>query len=139
MAPESEKSIDRPFLGRGWAFPPRIGTGGDVAMAAGEDDIGQAIRIILETAPGERPMRPDFGVGLRRMVFSPISRGSLSVVQFRIEQALIRWEPRIDVQTVNIRPDQARSGVLQIEISYRVRESNSLANFVYPFYLNEGH
>jgi phage baseplate assembly protein W len=133
---QSDEVIDRPFLGRGWAFPPRV-SGGDVAMAIAEKDIEQSIRIILETAPGERVMRPDFGVGLRRMVFSPLSFGTISVVQFRIEQALLLWEPRIDVQAVKVRIDPDRPGWLFIDIRYRVRASNSIANLVYPFYLTE--
>lgn len=131
-----DPELDRPFLGRGWAFPPRI-AGGDVAMVAAEKDIEQAIRILLETAPGERRMRPDFGVGLRQMVFRPLSFGTLSVAQFRIEQALLLWEPRIDVQAVKLRIDPAQPGRLLIDIRYRVRESNALGNFVYPFYLTE--
>ncbi len=134
---KQEVITERLFQGRGWAFPSRV-SGGDIASAAGEEDIEQAIRIILETAPGERVMRPEFGVGLRRMVFTPVTRSSLSVAQAHIEEALTLWEPRIDVQSVEVRVDQARSGVLEIEIRYRIRESNSFANFVYPFYLTEG-
>jgi hypothetical protein len=133
----TENSMDRIFLGRGWTFPPKV-NGGSIAMSSAEDDIRQAIRIILETAPGERVMRPDFGAGLRRMVFNPITRGSLSLAQSRIEQSLLLWEPRIDVKSVSVGLDQDRLGVLLIEIRYRIRESNSLSNFVYPFYLTEG-
>lgn len=129
---------ERAFLGRGWAFPPRLDGTGDIALIEAEEDIRQAIRIILETTPGERPMRPDFGVGLRKMVFAPLSRGTLSVVQFRVEQALIKWEPRIDVQMVKVSVDLAEPGRLLIEINYRVRETNTFFNFVYPFYLTEG-
>ena len=107
-------------------------------MVSLEEDIRQAIRIILETAPGERAMRADFGAGLRRMVFSPITRASLSMAQSRIEQSLLLWEPRIDVKTVAVGLDLDRSGVLLIEIQYRIRESNSFSNLVYPFYLTEG-
>ncbi|WP_020476535.1 GPW/gp25 family protein [Zavarzinella formosa] len=132
----NSKEIDRPFLGRGWSFPLRL-HGGDFATAVAEKDIEQSIRIILETAPGERVMRPDFGVGLQRMVFSPMNYSTLSVLQFRIEQGLMLWEPRIDVQQVKVRPDQDQPGRLFIDIRYRVRESNSIGNYVYPFYLTE--
>lgn len=129
---------ERAFLGRGWAFPPRLDINGDFALVEAEDDIRESIRIILETAPGERPMRPDFGVGLRRFVFAPLSRGTLSVVQYRIEQGLIRWEARIDVMGVQVSVDLAEPGRLLIEIRYRVRATNTFFNFVYPFYLTEG-
>lgn len=133
----ADTNTDRPFLGRGWAFPPRVNRG-SIAMVSLEEDIQQAIRIILETAPGERAMRPDFGVGLHRMVFTPMTRGTLSLAQSRIEQALIQWEPRIDVKAVQVSLDRDRSGVLLIQVQYRVRESNSFSNFVYPFYMTEG-
>jgi len=82
-------------------------------------------------------MRPDFGVGIRRLVFSPMSFSTISVLRFRIEQALLLWEPRIDVKSVKVRLDPDQPGLLSIEISYLVRASNSIANFVYPFYLTE--
>lgn len=129
---------ERPYLGRGWAFPVRIGYGGDIATAAAEDDVHQAIRIILETAPGERVMRPDFGVGLRRLLFLPVTRSMLATVRYRIEQALLVWEPRIRVHDVDMRPDPQQPGVVQIDIQYRVRATNAVGNLVYPFYLNEG-
>jgi phage baseplate assembly protein W len=129
--------IDQAFLGRGWAFPPRLG-GGDVALVSADEDIRQAIRIILETAPGERPMRPEFGVGLRQLVFAPLSAATLSLVQYRVERALRAWEPRIDVVRVDVRPDTERRGALLIDIRYRVRATNTFANLVYPFYLAEG-
>lgn len=132
----SDTDFDRPFLGRGWAFPPRI-SGGDLATVSAETDIEQAIRIILETPPGSRVMRPDFGIGLKRMVFNPLSFSTLSIVQFRIEQALLLWEPRIDVKSVKIQLDSEQPGRLLINIRYLVRESNTIANFVYPFYLTE--
>jgi phage baseplate assembly protein W len=128
---------DRAFLGRGWAFPPRLGPGGDVALVSAEDDIRQAIRIIIETAPGERPMRPEFGIGIRRLVFAPLTSGTLSVVRFRVEQGLIRWEPRIDSIRADVRVDPDNPGVLLIDIRYRVRDTNTFFNFVYPYYLAE--
>lgn len=133
MADESERA----FLGTGWAFPPRL-DGPDVATVSDEDDVRQAIRIILETAPGERPMRPDFGVGLRRMVFAPLTAGTVSLVQYRVQQALVRWEPRIDVTEVRVAADPDRRGVLTIDVRYRIRDTNTFFNFVYPFYLSEG-
>jgi phage baseplate assembly protein W len=131
-------TVYQTFLGRGWAFPPQLDGTGEVALVAAEEDVKQSIRIILETARGERAMRPDFGVGLRQLVFAPLSRATLSVVQFQVEQALVQWEPRIDVMEVNVQADPERRGVLLIEIRYRVRETNTFYNLVYPFYLTEG-
>lgn len=125
------------FLGRGWAFPVGVGLDDEVAMVADADDIRQSIRLILETDPGERVMRPDFGAGLRRMVFEPINTATLTLVQHRVEEALVAREPRIDVQEVVVSAEDAASGLLHIRIDYRIRATNTFYNLVYPFYLQE--
>jgi phage baseplate assembly protein W len=125
------------FLGRGWAFPTTLGPDGEVAYSALEEDVRQAIIIILGTEPGERVMRPDFGAGLRGLTFEPINTTTLALAQHRIEQALARWEPRIDSVTISVAANRV-PGQLQIAISYRVRSTNTFYNLVYPFYLAEG-
>lgn len=122
------------FLGRGWAFPLGVDHRGGVALSAGEADIEQSIRIILETAPGERVMRPEFGCGLHRLVFAPNSPTMADLVSYHIREALGRWEPRIEVERVDVAPDPQRDAVLQISILYRIRSTNDLRNLVYPFY-----
>ena len=128
-----------PFLGRGWAFPLRVGADGGPAMVSDEEDVRQSIRIILGTNAGERHMRPDFGADLRALVFSPIGAATASLVQERVHEALVRFEPRIDVLGVDVTaPDEGRAGRLSIEIRYRIRATNTFYNLVYPFYLLEG-
>jgi Bacteriophage baseplate protein W len=125
------------FLGKGWAFPPQAESTGEVATAAYEEDIRQAIRIILGTTPGERVMRPDFGAGLNALVFEPINTTTMTRARHRVEEALITWEPRIDQITVQVSAE-APLGRLMIDIRYRVRATNTFYNLVYPFYLLEG-
>ena len=127
----------RAFLGRGWAFPVCL-DGGEIRTAALEEDIQQAIRIILGTNPGERRMRPTFGAGLNAFVFESINATTLALIRTRVEEALLDWEPRIDVEKVVIAPDPENPWVLLIEVRYRVRATNAQANLVYPFYLEEG-
>lgn len=126
---------EQAFLGVGWAFPPSAGPKGDVSVAAYEEDVRQAIRIILGTSPGERVMRPAFGAGLRDLVFEPLSTTTMALARHRVEVALATWEPRIDVREVVVRAAQSR---MDIEVSYRVRSTNTFYNLVYPFYLLEG-
>jgi Bacteriophage baseplate protein W len=126
------------FLGRGWAFPVDQEPEGEVAMVADEEDVRQAVRLILETDPGERVMRPEFGAGLRSLVFEPINRTTLGLVRHRVEEALVAWEPRIDVDEVSVSAEEATAGKLLIRIDYRVRATNTFYNLVYPFYLQEG-
>ncbi len=125
------------FLGQGWAFPPQIDGAGEVVLSAYEEDIRQAIRIILGTAKGERVMRPDFGAGLQALAFEPINTATIALAQHRVEEALITWEPRIDSITVEVSAEPQR-GRLSIDIHYRVRATNTFYNLVYPFYLQEG-
>ena len=125
------------FLGRGWSFPVGLALDDDIAMVEDAEDIRQSIRIILETDPGERVMRPDFGAGLRRLLFEPITTNTLALVQNRVEEALTTWEPRIDVIDVNVSADEAPSGRLLITIDYSIRATNTFYNLVYPFYLQE--
>jgi hypothetical protein len=135
---EAQLDPAKAFLGVGWAFPPRVESDGAVAEAAYEEDIHQAIWIILGTNPGERVMRPDFGAGLNAFVFEPANTATTALVKTRVEEALIDWEPRIDLQEVTVSIDHDERNKLLIGVSYRVRATNSLQNLVYPFYLQEG-
>lgn len=121
-------------LGSGLAFPVVVSHGA-IALADGADDVEQAIRIILSTAPGERPMRPEFGCDLHTLVFERMSPATAGRMERAIRTALHRWEPRIEVEDVSIRPDGAHSGRLLVEVGYRLRQTNSRRNLIYPFYL----
>ena len=126
-----------PFLGRGWAFPVGIESG-LTATAAYEKDVEQAILIIMGTDRGERVMRPDFGAGLRAFVFEPLNPATLEALRQRVNESLVDWEPRIDVEKVSASAAAGGEGKVLIEVSYRVRATNSHHNLVYPFYLEEG-
>jgi uncharacterized protein len=132
------KADPKAFLGVGWAFPPQVEADGKIAEAAYEEDIRQAIRIILGTNPGERVMRPDFGAGLDSFVFEPVNTTTMALLQRRVQEALIAWEPRIDVEAVNVTTDAVERNRLLIDMTYRVRATNTVHNLVYPFYLEEG-
>jgi phage baseplate assembly protein W len=126
------------FLGVGWGFPVSLQADGQLDMAAYEDDIAQAIRIILGTNPGERVMRPEFGAGLTAFVFEPINQTTIESLRSRVRESLVDWEPRINVEQVDVTDDPAQHNKLFIEIRYRVRATNSVKNLVYPFYFDEG-
>ncbi len=127
------------FLGRGWKFPIAVdATTGRFLLAEGEDDIAEAIRIILMTSRGERVMRPDFGCGLRDFAFGTTDETTLRLLETDITQAITVWEPRVTDVEVAARLDPSHPGKLSIGISYVVRSTNNLFNQVYPFYLEEG-
>jgi hypothetical protein len=111
---------------------------GSTAIASYEEDVYQAIWIILSTDWGERVMRPTFGAGLRSFVFAVLNQTTLQQVQTRVQEALLAWEPRILVEQVSVTIDPNNQGVLLIAIIYMVRVTNTLQNLVYPFFLEEG-
>lgn len=127
------------FLGRGWAMPveldPRTGL---VASVAYEEDIRQSILIILETAPGERVMRPNFGCGIHEMVFAAVDSTVLQRIRSLVEEALRRCEARIEVLAITVDEAATSEGRLLIELEYRVRKTNQVGNLVFPFYFREG-
>lgn len=129
---------DKAFLGVGWAFPVGPDATGEAALAAYEEDVRQAIEIILGTDPGERVMRPDFGAGLHALVFEPIGASTAALLRHRVEEALVKWEPRIDVLEVRVTQDGPLGNRLLVGIDYRIRSTNTFYNLVYPFYLLEG-
>ena len=129
----------RDFLGVGWSFPTAADPAtGDVALSAYERDVKEAIRIILQTAPGERVMRLEFGCGIHDLVFSEISSTTVAAVDASVRDALIAFEPRIELLEVRVDPIEALNGLLLIRIDYRVRRTNQTDNLVYPFYFKEG-
>jgi phage baseplate assembly protein W len=131
--------MSKEFLGRGWRFPVQVNpTTGSIAVSEYEQDIREAIFIILSTAKGERVMRPDFGCGIHDLVFDPISAATTGLVESEVREALTLWEPRIVILALNVSSDQSDSGKLLISIDYRVRTTNHEFNLVYPFYLSEG-
>lgn len=122
------------FVGRGWSFPLRLDGSGSFALSTGEQDVDEAIRLILGTALGERPMRPEYGCGIHDLVFDTIDAGLAGRVAAEVSASLTRWEPRIEVTDVTATPDPDVPQVLRIAVSYRVRASNDRRNLVFPFY-----
>ena len=123
------------MLGSGLAFPLSVDHRGAMAMARGEDDVEQALTIILGTAPGERPMRPEFGCEVHDFVFDSIDAAMVGRVEGAVRAALDRWEPRIEVVAVDFDLERAGQGVLVVTITYRIRATNRERNLVYPFYV----
>ena len=123
------------ILGAGLAFPFGVDRRGGVALARHGDDVEQAIAIILRTAPGERPMRPEFGCGVHDYVFDVINATTLGHMEDEIRRALERWEPRIDVLDIGFDLGRNGDGALLISIEYRLRATNDVRNLVHPFYV----
>ncbi len=127
----------REFLGRGWKFPVNVDSGGKIAASQYEEDVSEAIELILSTSKGERVMHPDFGCGIHDFIFSITNRATLGMMEERVKDSLVLWEPRIEVNNVEIHEESSDVGKILISISYSVRATNNEFNLVYPFYLKE--
>ena len=123
------------FIGKGIMFPLRVDQSGSIAMTSGVDDLDSSIRMVLATAPGERLMRPRFGCRIWELLFEPINANTMGLMSVAVRDALGQWEPRIDVESVVISPDEAAQGQVHIHIAYTVRTTNDRRNLVYPFYV----
>ena len=126
------------FIGRGWGFPLRTDATGGIAMVSREREIEEAIRLILGTSPGERPMRPEFGCRIHEYVFASADGSTANAMAAEVRAALQRWEPRIDVHDVAVTFDARDDTTLYIDIRYAIKATNDRRNLVFPFYVIPG-
>ncbi|MFC1418216.1 GPW/gp25 family protein [Streptacidiphilus cavernicola] len=126
------------FVGTGWAFPMRISPTGGIAMVSGEREIEEAMQLVLATAPGERPMRPEFGCAIHDLVFAPVNEATAGRIQHEVRGCLDRWEPRIEVEDVEVAAGE-EPGVLFIDVRYSIRGTNNPRSLVFPFYVIPSH
>jgi phage baseplate assembly protein W len=124
----------RSFLGTGWAFRFGVDGRGGIAMASEEQAIERSIRLILSTAKGERRMRPNFGCGIHDLVFAPNDATTAGLIRYHVTEALGWWEPRIDVNEVDVRTDVDDPARVLVEIRYIIKATNDERSLVYPFY-----
>lgn len=126
------------FLGKGWKFPIRVNANGGLDWSAGEESIREALWLILATPKRSRIMLPSFGCGIYDYVFAPNNSATRAVIMDEVRQALVHWEPRIDVLNVTATSPPDTANTLLISVDYRIRANNAAQNIVYPFYLFEG-
>jgi uncharacterized protein len=129
---------DSSFLGRGWSFPPAFDKfQKEVKMLEAEEDVRSSIEIILSTELGERVLLPGFGWKRDRWLFESLGTTTASAMQKEIENALLIYEPRINLNEVRLLPGQKEEGKVNILVDYIVRSTNTRYNLVFPFYLKE--
>jgi len=127
------------FIGSGWAFPVGVDATGQIALVRGSREIEQAMRLILSTYPGERPMRPRFGSRLRDFIFDGATWENAAAIAAEVRSSLLQWEPRATVADVLVTPEAADPGVLMIDILYTIKATNDARNLVFPFYTIPAH
>ncbi len=127
--------MSQEFIGSGWAFPMRTDAAGGIALVSHDRELEEAIRLVLGTAPGERPMRPEFGCAIHDYVFAPADPDTAGRIAYEVRASLARWEPRIEVVDVAVSFDDRDQSVLYIDIRYTVGNENDPRNLVFPFYV----
>ena len=131
--------MNRDFLGRGWSFPPTfVRDRAAVAMLEEEADIVSSLEILLSTTPGERVLQPFYGCNLSELLFETLDTRMKTLMADKVESAILYHEARITLESVKLDDSLELEGVVQIEVVYRVKSTNSRFNFVYPYYRSEG-
>jgi phage baseplate assembly protein W len=127
------------FLGRGWSFPPEFNkVSGTVEMVEDEEDIRQSIIIFLSTAVQERTMRPNFGNQLKEHLFATVNADTINNIIEELKVGLRRYEPRIQVEKIEVDTDRLLDGEIRFSITYEIEATNVRDNIVYPYYFVEG-
>lgn len=122
------------FVGSGLSFPLKLTPAGSIGLVSHDEELRQAIRLVLGTAYGERPMRPEYGCGIHDLVFAPANATTAGEAAYEVRRSLERWEPRVDVDNVDVRFDDADPSRMFVSITYRVKGANDPRNLVFPFY-----
>jgi phage baseplate assembly protein W len=127
-------ALQEDFVGAGWAFPLRCDARGGIALVRRERELEEAMRLILMTYPGERPMRPEFGSRVRDWVFRGVDLDAMASLQLEVQNSIHRWEPRVEVTDVRVTRDPNVESTMRIDIEYRPLDTNDKRNLVFPFY-----
>jgi uncharacterized protein len=128
-------SNERDFLGKGLRFPVSVNLNGGVSSSALEENVRQSIFIILGTAPGERIMRPDFGCRIHDLMFAPNNDITAARAEVYCEEAIYKYEPRVEKVTCTAGANVDQPNRLDIRIEYVIAGKHEKRNLVYPFYL----
>lgn len=132
-------AISKPFLGTGWSFPPHFDKQAKaVEMVSDEQDIKESLMILLTTQQGERVMNHNYGTGMEQMIFDPLTTSLKTYMINLVENAVHRFEPRVDLNKVEMEDSGELEGRVIITIYFTIRATNSRSNIVFPFYKNEG-
>jgi phage baseplate assembly protein W len=124
------------FLGGGWHFPLLPDPTGGLRYAVGDESIRDCLVVLVQTAVGERVMRPDFGTSAPQLVFAPGSVVNLRALESSISGAIGAFEPRVELDSVVAEPTPGAENRIVVSITYRIRRTNTKTNLVFPFYLD---
>lgn len=135
----AKEFINDDFLGQGWSFPPSFKPElAGIVMTEKADDIDKSLQILLTTTIGERLMEPRYGCNMEEYVFESMTTTTKTLMKDMVQTAILYYEPRIDVTSIEVDDSSQLEGIILIKIEYVIRTTNSRFNFVFPYYKNEG-
>lgn len=123
------------LIGKGWGFPVHLDERNHIALTNEDNEISQAIYVILSTYPGERVMRPEFGCRIHDYVFAPANAATAAGIEAAAKEAILNWEPRVTLTSVKATPDPDADGLMMVEIKYELKSSRDPRALIFPFYL----
>lgn len=125
-------------LGKCWSFPPQFSPVDGVKMTAGIDAVMQSLRVLFMTEPGERIMRESWGGGMNDFIFENISDELLAGIHNRIEESILRYEPRAVLKNVVIQPSKRDVSRLFVQITVYLSGSNLTERIEGELNINDG-
>jgi phage baseplate assembly protein W len=126
---------NREFLGKGWRFPVALNLTGGLSQSQYEENVRESLFVVLGTAPGERVMRPDFGCRIHDLMFAPNNDETAARAEYYCEEALLKYEPRLESVKCIAVPNKDEPNRLDIRVQYQIAGQSERKNLVYPFYL----
>jgi uncharacterized protein len=117
------------------SFPPRLSDRNQLGLVEDHQAIRQSIYVIINTVPGERVMRPDFGCEIHSLIFWPANHQTAAIAERYVREALERWEPRVDINAIEVTPGEADRGEMFINLVYSLKGEHDPRSLVYPYYL----
>jgi phage baseplate assembly protein W len=123
------------YVGRRFGFPVQLGDRNQISMVGDDLGIRQSIYVIVNTVPGERVMRPTFGCEIHSLIFEPANEDTAKVAERYVREAIVMWEPRINLHEVNVSPGGVEAGELLINVSYTIKGSHDSRSLVFPYYV----
>ena len=109
----------------------RISPTGGIEMVTEDDSVRQAILLLLSTIPGERVMRPDYGCDLFRLIFSPNDNTTAGLAMHYVRQAIRKWEPRVEIESLDAVPNDIDRARLDINLIYHLRATLQIENLMF--------
>lgn len=98
---------------------------GDLKAETDREAVKQSMRAIMNTLPGERVYRPEFGCDLQQFLFQPIDRFTADAIGNKILSTFERFEPRVEIDEVSVNANHEQQ-IYEINVHYTLRSTGEV-------------